>query len=157
MDRYKQKFGETRIKQMLPQMIETGKQEGIQFSFGGHIGSTLDSHRLIYFVQQQSNANEKQNELINILFRNYFEEEKDLSDHQILIKAAEQIGLNSNEIQQFLKSDQYKKEVQQEIKQAQQRGISGVPFFRLNNRIEFSGAEDPQTFLQAFKELGLKI
>jgi len=157
MDRYKQKFGETRVKQMLPQMIETGKQEGIQFSFRGRIGSTLDSHRLIFFVQQQPNGDEKQNELINVLFRNYFEEEKDLSDHEVLISAGEQIGFNRKEIEEFLRSDQYKKEVRQEIQQANQRGISGVPFFRFNNQIELSGAQDPQTFIQAFKKLGLKI
>jgi len=139
LDRYKQKFGETRVKQMLPQMIETGKQEGIQFSFGGKVGSTFDSHRLLYYVKQQENGEKKQNDLINILFHYYFEQEQDLSDHQVLIKAAEQIGFNSNEIKQFLQSDLYKKEVQQEINQTQQEGISGVPHFRINDRIELSG------------------
>jgi predicted DsbA family dithiol-disulfide isomerase len=157
MDRYKQKFGETRVKQMLPQMMETGKQEGIQFSYGGNIGSTFDSHRLLYYAKQQENGEKKQNDLINILFKNYFEQEQDLSDHQVLIKAAEQVGFNSNEIKQFLQSDQYKKEVQQEINQGQQEGISGVPHFRINDKIELSGAQDPQQFIQAFRKAGVKV
>jgi predicted DsbA family dithiol-disulfide isomerase len=157
MDRYKQKFGETRVKQMLPQMTETGKQEGINFSFGGKIGSTFDSHRLLYYVKQQENGEKKQNDLINILFRNYFEEEKDLSDHKVLINAAEQIGLNSDEIKRFLQSDKYKKEVEQEIHQSQEDGISGVPHFRINNKIELSGAQDPQQFIQAFKKAGVNV
>jgi predicted DsbA family dithiol-disulfide isomerase len=157
MDRYKQKFGETRVKQMLPQMMETGKQEGIQFSYGGNIGSTFDSHRLLYYAKQQENGEKKQNDVINILFKNYFEQEQDLSDHQVLIKAAEQVGFNSNEIKQFLQSDQYKKEVQQEINQSQQEGISGVPHFRINDKIELSGAQDPQQFIQAFRKAGVKV
>jgi predicted DsbA family dithiol-disulfide isomerase len=157
LDRYKQKFGETRVKQMLPQMIETGKQEGIEFSFGGKVGSTFDSHRLLYYVKQQENGEKKQNDLINILFHYYFEQEQDLSDHQVLIKAAEQIGFNSNEIKEFLQSDLYKKEVQQEINQTQQEGISGVPHFRINDRIELSGAQDPQQFIQAFRKAGVNV
>jgi predicted DsbA family dithiol-disulfide isomerase len=157
MDRYKQKFGETRIKQMLPQMLETGKQEGINFSYGGKIGSTFDSHRLLYYVKQQDDGEKKQNDLINVIFRYYFEEEQDLSDHQVLIRAAEQIGLNGNQIKEFLQSNQYVKEVQQEINEGQRERISGVPHFRINDRIELSGAQDPQQFLQAFRKAGVQI
>jgi len=157
MDRYKQKFGEERIKQMLPQMTETGQQEGIQFSFGGKIGSTFDSHRLLYYVKQQENGQQKQNDLINILFRSYFEQEQDLSNHQVLIKAAEQIGFNQDKIKEFLQSDQYKKEVQQELNQSKQEGISGVPHFRINDKIQLSGAQDPQQFIQAFRKAGVNV
>ncbi len=115
MDRYKQKFGETCIKQMLPQMIETGKQERIHFSYVGKIGATFDSHRLLYYVKEQ-----------------------DLSDHQVLIRTAEQIGFNGNQIKEFLQSNQSEKEVQQEINRSQREGISGVPHFRINDRIELT-------------------
>ncbi|CAF4189278.1 unnamed protein product [Rotaria sordida] len=141
MDRYKQIFGEARVKQMLPQMIETGKQEGIQFSFGGKV----------------ENGEKKQNDLINILFRAYFEQEQDLSDHQVLIRAAELVGFNPNEIKQFLQSDKYKKEVREEINQSQEHGISGVPHFRINDKIELSGAQDPQQFIQAFKKASVNV
>jgi predicted DsbA family dithiol-disulfide isomerase len=157
MDRYKPKFGENRVKQMLPQMIETGKEEGIQFSFGGKIGSTFDSHRLLYYVKQQENGEKKPNDLINILFRNYFEEEQDLSDHQVLIKAAEQIGFDANKIKEFLLTDQYKKEVQQEINQSQQERISGVPHFRINKKIDLSRAQNPQQFILAFRKAGVNL
>ncbi len=157
LDHYKQKLGETFVKQMLPQMTKSGQEEGIHFSFGGKIGSSFDSHRLLYYVKQQDDGEKKQNDLITILFRNYFEEEQDLSDHQVLIKAAEQIGFNGNQIKEFLQSNQYVKEVQQEINQSQRKGISGVPHFRINGRIELSSAENPQQFLQAFRKAGVQI
>jgi predicted DsbA family dithiol-disulfide isomerase len=81
----------------------------------------------------------------------------DLSDHQVLIRAAEQIGFNGNQIKEFLQSNQHVKEVQQEINQSQREGISGVPHFRINDRIELSGAQDSQQFLQAFRKVGVQI
>jgi predicted DsbA family dithiol-disulfide isomerase len=67
------------------------------------------------------------------------------------------IGFNSNEIKQFLQSDQFKKEVQQEINQTQQEGISGVPHFRINDKIELSRAQDSQEFIQSFRKAGVQI
>ena len=142
---------------MLPQMIETGKQEGINFSYGGKIGSTFDSHRLLYYVKQQENGGKKQNDLINVLFHAYFEQEQDLADHEVLIKAAEQVGFHRNQIKEFLQSNQYKHEVQEEIERNQRNGISGVPHFRINDRIEISGAQDSQLFIQAFRKAGVNV
>lgn len=45
--RYAEKFGAQRVAQMLPHMASIGKQEGINFSFGGKTANTTDSHRLM--------------------------------------------------------------------------------------------------------------
>lgn len=157
MDRYRQKFGDKRVEQMLPAMIETGRKEGIEFSYGGPIGSTFDSHRLLYYVAQQSNGIEKQNQLIDLLFEASFEKEKDLSNHTLLANLAEKLGYSSRDILNFLQSDLYRKEVRREINENYQRGITGVPYFLLNKRIELSGAQDPHVFIQAFQKLALPL
>ena len=157
MDRYRQKFGRERVEQMLPQMIETGRKEGIEFSYGGPIGSTFDSHRLLFYVDKQPNGEEKQNQLINLLFAASFEKEKDLSNHQLLTDLAEQVGLDRREIQDFLRSDLYVKEVKKEIAESYQRGVTGVPYFLFNKRFELSGAQDPQVFIQVFEKIGLPL
>ena len=157
IDHYRRKFGRERVEKMIPSMIETGRQEGIEFSFGGPIGSTFDSHRLIYYIQKQSNGETKHNDLIDLLFSSSFEKEKDLSNHQLLIDLAEQIGFDRREIQDFLRSDLYKKEVQSEINANHQRGITGVPYFLFNKRLELSGAYDPQVFIQVFQKLSLPM
>ena len=157
MDRYRQKFGQQRVEQMLPTMIETGRQEGIQFSYGGPIGSTFDSHRLLHFVSQQPDGERKQNQLINLIFAASFEQEKDLANHQVLTDLAVKIGLNRNEISDFLRSDLYKKEIRDQIEQNYRRGITGVPYFRFNNHIELSGAQDPQTIVQVFQKLRIPL
>ena len=153
MDRYRAKFGEQRVAQMFPAMVETGKKEGIRFSFGGRLGSTIDSHRLLSFVREQPDGEKKQNQLIDLLFQASFENEEDLSNHQLLVRLAEQLGFQAEEIRTFLQSDRLRREVQEEIRRASQQGIDGVPHFRLNEQIELSGAQDPQAFLQAFHKL----
>ena len=156
LDRYKQKFGEKRVKEMLPAMIRTGEEEGIRFSYGGHIGSTFDSHRLLFYVREQGNDGEKkQNQLIDLLFRASFEQDEDLSDHRVLVRAAEQLAFDGQQIEAFLRSDRFTDEVRREIDQSHERGINGVPHFLLNDRLELSGARSPEEFLHAFQSLGV--
>ncbi|CAF0728178.1 unnamed protein product [Adineta steineri] len=38
-----------------------------------------------------------------------------------------------------------------------EQGISGVPHFRINDKIELSGAQDPQQFIQAFRKAGVNV
>lgn len=47
-ERYQRRFGgPERVKAMEDQMIERGRAEGINFSYGGVVSSTVDSHRMI--------------------------------------------------------------------------------------------------------------
>ena len=50
----------------------------IYFALRMHRGSTMDSHRLIYLAGQQ--GLDKQNSLVEELFRGYFTEGKFISD-----------------------------------------------------------------------------
>jgi hypothetical protein len=48
----KKKFGAERTQLMIPQMIERGKADGIQFSYSGKVGNTMSGvcSRLAQFV-----------------------------------------------------------------------------------------------------------
>ncbi len=56
MERYIAKFGEARVRQMLPFMQETGRRDGINFDYGGRISNTLNSHRIIEAAWEQGGA-----------------------------------------------------------------------------------------------------
>jgi len=75
LEMYKKKFGPERVEQMVPHMKKVGGEEGINFSFGGNTGLTLDSHRLLEYALEKYGF-VKQNELTEILFSYYFEQEK---------------------------------------------------------------------------------
>lgn len=60
--------------------------------------------------------------------------------------------LNRNEVEKILESEDYSDEVNQDIYDAQQVGVRGVPFFVLDNKYAVSGAQDSTVFLQALNK-----
>ncbi|GAX73894.1 hypothetical protein CEUSTIGMA_g1344.t1 [Chlamydomonas eustigma] len=147
---YQDKFGAARVAQMLPQMTKVYSDLGLNYSIGGLTGNTLDSHRLIYWAGQQGGA-EVQNSLVEELFKNYFTEEKYINDRTVLVAAAEKVGLQGA-AEYLMDPNNGLKEVQEEMADMA-RGVSGVPHFTISDRYVLSGAQDPSTFVQAFKKV----
>ncbi|KAK4058042.1 hypothetical protein OIO90_000781 [Microbotryomycetes sp. JL221] len=151
---YIKKFGgPERIEAMEKAMAERGKGCGINFSYGGQVSNTRDSHRLIEKARQLK-GERGQRQFVERTFKTYFEEEGDPGSHELLARDAESVGIMSkDETLAFLKSDELKKEVDAGIKQAQMRGISGVPFFILNDKLAISGAQETETFEKVFDQI----
>jgi len=149
MEYYTKRFGQ-RVPSMIEHLKKVGDQEGIKFSYGGTICNTLNSHRLIEFADKHG----KQDQVVNVLFRNYFEEEKNIGSYEVLADAAKEAGLDREKTIQFLKSEELKEEVKEKIENIQiEYGVDGVPFFVFNNKLAFSGAQEPATFLSVFNKL----
>jgi len=159
--RYATKFGgQERVNGMLENMKAHGAKWGINFSFGGNIGNTVDSHRLVEFSKQPAQGGGAHTDaLINALFKRYFEEEQDLSTPDVLVSAAREAGLpaSEEELRTFLRSDQLRKEVLGDMASAAEAGISGVPHFIVNGQYAISGAQEPDTFLAVFKKAGVAV
>jgi len=131
----------------------------VNFSYGGTIGNTVNSHRLIEFSKQPEQGGGKHTDaLVNALFKRYFEQEQDISADETLIAAAQEAGLPASaaELKAFLHSDALRAQVLEEMEYASQTGISGVPHFKINGRYAVSGAQEPDTFLQVFKKAGIR-
>mmetsp|Transcript_48588 Transcript_48588/g.112601 ORF Transcript_48588/g.112601 Transcript_48588/m.112601 type:complete len:183 (+) Transcript_48588:83-631(+) len=146
MQMYKEKFGPAKAESIIPMMVATGKKEGINFSYGGNVGNTYDSHRLINFAAKQG----KQDEIVEELFHNYFEEEKCLSDRSILLAAAQKVGLTG--AQEMLERGGEAAEVDADLRKYQGGGINGVPHFIVDGRYHESGAIEPTAFRRIFEE-----
>ena len=43
---------------MIPHMVKTGQQDGIKFSYGGKVGNTMNSHRLVDWAKQFGKSEE---------------------------------------------------------------------------------------------------
>jgi predicted DsbA family dithiol-disulfide isomerase len=159
LTRYTQKFGKARMESLFGGVKENGKVWGVNFDFGGNVGNTVDSHRLVEFSKTEEQGGGKHTDaLMTALFRAYFEEKKDLSSEDVLIEAAGIAGLPASKehLQTFLRSDQLRKDVLQDAEAAAEAGISGVPHFIINQQYAVSGAQDPDTFLDIFKKAGVK-
>eukprot|EP01062_Namystynia_karyoxenos_P031709 TRINITY_DN23491_c0_g2_i1.p1 TRINITY_DN23491_c0_g2~~TRINITY_DN23491_c0_g2_i1.p1 ORF type:complete len:163 (+),score=53.03 TRINITY_DN23491_c0_g2_i1:273-761(+) len=159
---YKQKFGEARVKAMLPQMTRTFADVGVRYSLGGMTGNTFDSHRLAEWAKAKYGL-QKQDALMTQMFDAYFSKEQFIGDHQVLVKAAQAAGLPADEARAVLADESaYAKEVQEGLHAARSMRVSGVPFFVIHppegkqgRPYGLSGAQDPETFKQVFEEFGL--
>ena len=96
---------------------------------------------------------EIQTRLTDALFKAYFEEEKDISDHEVLLEAARRAGIDEIDARMWLTDQAEGTEVDEQAAYARERGITGVPHFTLNDRFEISGAQESLAFLRLFERL----
>jgi len=155
---YQKKFGTEGLQSKFDSMIKVGEEEGIAFSYGGRIGNTMKSHRLIEFALQKDSSLQLQDKLIELIFSAYFEQEKDIANNDCLSELAHSAGVfeSTQEAKDFLESDEMMSEVRSKFLSNQNEGIDGVPFFKIDNKYAFSGAQKAATFLEVFRKLGVK-
>ena len=143
MEHYNRKFGADRVRQMIPMMKRTAAAHGIDMNYGGKVGNTMDSHRLISFAQKSG----RQDDMVNALFRRYFEANEDISDRSILAAAAEEAGVDGAAA--YLESGEGEAEVNADVRRmAESNDIHGVPYFIIDNKFAVSGAQEAPALAQ---------
>ena len=111
--------------------------------------NTFDAHRLVKWAATHNKATAMK----LALFEAYFGDAKDVSNTAILADCAEQAGLDKNEAQHILASDDFSDIVKADIAQYQQAGISSVPAFIINNRYLISGAQEPAQLAASLQQI----
>lgn len=128
------------------QVTAIAKQVGLDFHFEkAVVANSFDAHRLSHLAKKYN----KQNELEEKLFAAYFTEGKNTGDLSTLLQIGKELNIDKKEIMDVLKSDAYTKDVQHDISESQQIGVRGVPFFVIDRKYAVSGAQEPDTFLNA--------
>lgn len=148
----KAKFGDdSRVRQMGEAIRDVGAKEDIRFAFD-HIErtpNTLDSHRLIHWAASAG----VQDQVVEHLFRAYFEEGRDIGSATVLCDIAAMAGMDLELVSRLLASDADVELIEREDALAHQMGISGVPTFIFANRFATSGAHEPEVLLQVIDRL----
>ena len=107
--------------------------------------NTLDCHRLILWAGQSGNAARMKQRLMEL----YFAEGADLSDRDILVKAAAECELDADMIRARLASEEDTARVQHDADCAKEAGVDGVPCFVLGGVLAVQGAQPPEYLAQA--------
>ncbi len=135
---------------MIDNMTQNAKNAGLDFHFEKAVlANSFHAHRLLHLAKKYNLANE----LEELLFKAYLTDGKNVNDLDTLSKLGKEVGIDSEEIKQVLESNEYTKEVQQDIEQAQSIGVQGVPFFVFDNKYAISGAQPATTFLQTLERV----
>jgi predicted DsbA family dithiol-disulfide isomerase len=146
------KFGSwERSLELDAKVFAVGESEGIHFAFDKteRTPNTVDAHRLIWLADQHG----CQNAVVEALFRAYFNEGRDIGNHQTLIDVVSEAGLGRQVAESMLGSDEGMDVISNARELSQRHLVTGVPFLIINNAITLSGAQEPVTFLDAFRQV----
>nr|WP_272211303.1 DsbA family oxidoreductase [Marinicella sp. W31]MDC2877191.1 DsbA family oxidoreductase [Marinicella sp. W31] len=142
-----------RRDEMHAQLTELGREEGITFNFERILirPNTLDAHRLLLWAHTESIA--MQNAVIDRLYKANFEDGLNIGDHKVLADIAAESGMDREMVMRLLSSDADVDTVRNEIVNAEQMGVTGVPFFVLNQKYALSGAQPAEVIQNALQQL----
>jgi len=145
------KFGSwERSLELDTKVTAVGESEGIHFAFdkSQRTPNTFDAHRLIWLAGQH----DLQDAVVEALFRGYFTEGRDVGSLQILVDLATEAGLGRQVAEEMLSSEDGMEAIMTGQALSQQYDVTSVPFFIVNNAVTLSGAQAPETFIDAFKQ-----
>ncbi|MCP1200734.1 DsbA family oxidoreductase [Notoacmeibacter sp. MSK16QG-6] len=148
------KFGsQKRLDQLNEVVRKEGQSVGIDFAFAkiDRSPNTLDAHRVLHWAGTEDLA--VQHRLVERLFVLFFEEGGDLSDHETLAEAAKDAGMDKAIVLQLLAGDADKDLVREEIAQANEMGVQGVPFTLIEQRYGLPGAQTPDVLADALRQV----
>jgi len=138
-----------RAEAMNANMTTQGAKEGIEFNFDRlRMGNTFDAHRLIHYAASEG----RRTEMVERLFKAYFTEGAPLGDHEVLVTLAGDVGLDAAAARSALESGAFADAVRADEERARGFGITGVPFFAIDERYGISGAQSPEVILAALQQ-----
>ena len=145
------KFGAERLKTIHDPILAAGKADGVPYAFDRitRTPNTMDAHRLIRWSHDAG----KQHDVIERLFMAYFNEGLDIGDRTVLVKIADETGMDTADISVKLDSDSDVDAVNAEVERAYRMGVTGVPCFIFAQKQGLMGAQPAEVLADAIGKL----
>lgn len=135
-------------------LLNIGVELGIDFDFEKMSPTnSFDAHRLV----QLAIKNGLGEEMVESLMKGYFEDGALISDHEQLASMASRAGMDFSRVSEVLGSDEFAIEVRRDESFAASIGVSGVPFYLIEDKYAISGAQDTMTFVSAMTAVWSKL
>lgn len=122
---------------------------GMEFLSTKRIYNTRLGHEATEYARER----DKGNEFHKVLFRKVYAEGLDPSQWDVLRATAEEVGLDSDDMQQKVESGEYTSNVEEQVRWAYGIGVTGVPTYVINNRYAIVGAQPYEVFKQALEQI----
>ena len=141
--------GPERAREIYARVGLAGARAGIAFAFDRIEvqPNTVDPHRLMHRAGELG----IQDAMAESLFAGYFLEGRNLTDPATLTELAQRAGMNRDEAQRYIASDEDRALVKQQDEHARRIGVEGVPFFIFNQRLAVSGAHPAEVLVDAME------
>jgi predicted DsbA family dithiol-disulfide isomerase len=130
-------------------MTDLASSVGLEYHLDRAVmGNTFDAHRLIHLAA----ANGLGDAMKERLMAAYFTEGQAIGEHDTLEKLAIDVGLDPGDVASVLSSDSYAAAVRHDEQRAQAIGVTGVPFFLIDERLAVPGAQPVEVLVGALEQ-----
>jgi predicted DsbA family dithiol-disulfide isomerase len=128
--------------------IRLADEDGLTLKFS----DKLPNSRLALYISEYARKKGKFGEFHKLVLDTYWLEGKDIGDKNLLLSLAESVGLDKEEIKNYLDTDVPLKVVEQSLKDIRRYGLNGVPAFIIEDRLIF-GAQPYDVFKKVINSI----
>lgn len=140
------RFSPAQIEEMQGRLTALAAEDGLDYHLGrGKIGNTFEAHALIHAAARQGFGDA----MVERLFKAQHVEGLRLDDPAVLAGLAAEVGLDAAAA---TPTEADRQAVRDEIEEARQIGVTGVPFFLFDRRLAVSGAQPSELLLEGLKQ-----
>lgn len=139
------KFGTTRaqVQSLQEGIAERAREVDLPFdTTDAVVTNTFDAHRLVHLARES----DLDRELLRALMQGYFATGLRAGDHDALTAVATEVGLDEARVREVLASEEYADAVRADETRAREVGVTGVPFFLIDEKYAVSGAQSVEGF-----------
>jgi predicted DsbA family dithiol-disulfide isomerase len=154
-----EKFGSVEAyKGIAGRVVAAASEEGLLYrpDLVKRQPNTTDCHRLIHWAEHDA-AGDKSAAMKQRLMELYFREGGDLTDVDVLVKAAADVGLDADRVRKRLATDEDVELISAQARDASDKGISGVPTFIFADKYAVSGAQPADQLARAIRQVSAEV
>jgi protein disulfide-isomerase len=136
-------------KQMHAGVVARAAEVGLDYHFEkAVISNSFQAHRLIQLAKTKGLGDA----IEETFFKAYFTDGRNLNDEAVLMELCVGAGLNPLDVKEVLEDDtRFANAVRNDIAEAQQIGVRGVPFFVFDRKYAISGAQPIEHFEETIR------
>ncbi len=141
------------MKGMQTHLVQMANAAGLRMIFPDRIPNTRLAHEATEYARQKGKANE----FHQAVFDRYYGRGEDISRWEVLQQAAKEASLDADEMREQVEQGKFTALVSEQVRQAAELGVDGVPTYILNDRYAIVGAQPYEVFEQAILQLANEI
>lgn len=154
VDAYAKKFGgRERAEQILQHVTSVAAGDDITFNMDIALrANTILCHRALHWVLENHGA-EAQVTFKENLLSAYFTEGLDVGDLEVVLQRAISLGHDGEALRSWLEAGGGLAEVENDIKGAYEREVTGVPAFFIDDKYFIPGAQETDVFVKVLERI----
>jgi predicted DsbA family dithiol-disulfide isomerase len=145
------KYGRTpeQVAQAQARIRERGAAVGFSFGPRNHVWNTFSAHRVLHWAGLEGRGLALKRALLHA----YHGEGRNPGAPDVLVDLAGAVGLDTARTKSIAEGDEFAREVRERERYWLQRGVGGVPHMVVNDSYAIEGAQPPEYFEQALRQI----